>query len=233
MTNGLTVQNLSYQYAPSSPPALDGVSFDVAPGQFCALLGANGAGKSTLFNLITRLFTTPNGTITVAGHDIRQQPRAALARMGVVFQQQTLDLDLSVERNLSYFAALHGLAGKEASKRIDAALARFGLTDRRREPARALSGGYRRRVEIARSTLHNPAVLLLDEPTVGLDPDTRSQLTTDVHDMCSAQDLTVLWSTHLLDEIRPTDRLVMLEKGRVTHDGTGLPDTPPSPKAQP
>lgn len=224
-TCGLNIRDLSYRYSANGPPALDGVSFAIEGGRFCALLGANGAGKSTLFNLVTRLFTTPHGVIEVAGFDIRQQPRRALARMGVVFQQQTLDLDLSVQRNLTYFAALHGLSGKAAQTRIDAALDRFGLTDRRHEPARALSGGYRRRVEIARSTLHGPAVLLLDEPTVGLDPDTRHQLTADVHAMCDAGELTVLWSTHLLDEVRPTDRLVMLEKGRVTFDGIGLPQS--------
>mgnify|MGYP001109815472 CR=1 FL=1 len=226
---GLTIRDLSYRYSAHGPDALSEVSFSVAPGRFCALLGANGAGKSTLFNLVTRLFTTPHGVIEVAGHDIRRAPRKALARMGVVFQQPTLDLDLSVRRNLSYFAALHGLSGHAAASRIDAALDRFGLTDRAEQPARALSGGYRRRVEIARSTLHSPAVLLLDEPTVGLDPQTRAALTDDVHAMCTDDGLTVLWSTHLLDEVRETDRLVMLEKGRVTYDGIGLPENAKAP----
>jgi len=221
--SGLNIRNLSYRYAKTTPLALSEVSFDVERGQFCALLGANGAGKSTLFNLITRLFTTAHGSIQVAGHDIRQHPRRALAQMGVVFQQQTLDLDLSLRRNLSYFAALHGLSGRDANMRIDAALDRFNLLDRADHPTRALSGGYRRRVEIARSTLHNPAVLLLDEPTVGLDPQTRAALTNDVHAMCADDGLTVLWATHLLDEVRPTDRLIMLEKGRITHNGIGLP----------
>ena len=112
---GLRVENLSYSYG--GKPALSDVSFEVAPGRFCALLGPNGAGKSTLFALLTRLFTTPNGTIEIAGHDMAREPRAALRQMGVVFQQPTLDLDLTVQRNLDYFAALHGLSGQTARAR--------------------------------------------------------------------------------------------------------------------
>ena len=177
----LAVHELSHSYGRKR--ALEGVSFTVAPGAFCALLGPNGAGKTTLFGLMTRLFTTPEGRIEVAGHDVARAPRAALAAMGVVFQATTLDLDLTVRRNLAYFAALHGIAGREAHRRIDAALDRLGMAERAGERARDLNGGHRRRTEIARALLHDPAVLLLDEPTVGLDAASRAAITGHVHDL--------------------------------------------------
>jgi ABC-2 type transport system ATP-binding protein len=214
---GLVIRDLGFSYG--SKRALDGVSMTVEPGRFCALLGPNGAGKSTLFSLLTRLFTTREGTITVAGHDIAKASRAALAEIGVVFQQQTLDLDLSVRMNLSYFAALHGLGGREARKRIDAALERLGMGERAGEKARDLNGGHRRRCEIARALIHSPSVLLLDEPTVGLDVASRRGIVEHVHGLAAVEGLTVLWATHLTDEIRETDRLVVLHGGKIRADG--------------
>lgn len=210
---GLYVQNLSYAYG--TKQALQDVTFGVEPGQFCALLGPNGAGKSTLFSLLTRLFTTAQGRIEVAGHDMARTPRAALARMGVVFQQPTLDLDLSVQRNLTYFAALHGLAGKDAEARIAAALERLNMAERAAERARDLNGGHRRRLEIARCLIHDPAVLLLDEPTVGLDAAARRAITRHVHELSRDDGLTVLWATHLTDEISEEDQVVILHHGKV------------------
>lgn len=217
MSAGLSVSNLSYSYGPRS--ALKGVGFRVEPGQFCALLGPNGAGKSTLFSLLTRLFTTREGRIEVAGFDLSQSPRAALARIGVVFQQPTLDLDLTVRRNLLYFAALHGISGREARSRSDEALDRLGMAERADEKARALNGGHRRRMEIARALIHRPSILLLDEPTVGLDAATRVAITDHVHRLAADDGLTVLWATHLTDEVRPTDQLVVLHRGQVLADG--------------
>ena len=214
---GLRVEGLGFAYG--ARRALDGVSFRVEPGAFCALLGPNGAGKSTLFALLTRLFTTPEGRIEVAGHDMGRAPRAALARMGVVFQQPTLDLDLTVRQNLRYFAALHGIAGRAADRRIAAALERLDMGERAGERVRALNGGHRRRTEIARALLHDPSVLLLDEPTVGLDAATRAAITDHVHDLTAERELTVLWATHLTDEIRPDDRLLVLHRGRLLADG--------------
>jgi ABC-2 type transport system ATP-binding protein len=213
--SGLVVSDVSYAYGRKT--ALAGVSFAVPPGTFCALLGPNGAGKSTLFALLTRLFTTRSGRMAVAGHDIARQPRAALAATGVVFQQPTLDLDLTVRRNLLYFAALHGLSGREAERRIAAALARLGMAERAAEPVRDLNGGHRRRTEIARALVHSPRVLLLDEPTVGLDAASRAAIVAHVHDL-AAEGLAVLWATHLTDEVRPSDRLVVLHEGRVLAD---------------
>jgi ABC-2 type transport system ATP-binding protein len=139
--------------------------------------------------------------------------------MGVVFQQTTLDLDLTVRQNLRYFSALHGLSGRDADRRIDAALDRMAMRERARERARDLNGGHRRRTEIARALLHGPRVLLLDEPTVGLDAATRAGLTDHVHRLCAEDALTVLWATHLTDEVRADDRLVILHQGRILADG--------------
>ena len=212
----LVVRDLSYRYGDRQ--ALEGVSFDLAPGTFCALLGPNGAGKSTLFSLLTRLYTIPEGQIVLAGHDLRAAPLRALAALGVVFQSPTLDLDLSVMQNLSYFAALHGIAGRAAKARATEALERLGMAERAGEKVRALNGGHRRRVEIARALMHRPRVLLLDEPTVGLDAATRTAITEHVHGL-GADGMTVLWATHLTDEIRADDRLLVLHRGRLLHDG--------------
>ncbi len=215
---GLRIEGLSFSYGPRQ--ALSDVSFAVERGRFCALLGPNGAGKSTLFALLTRLITTPCGLIHVAGHDLRQVPRSALASMGVVFQQPTLDMDLSVRRNLSYFAALHGLSARQAGSRIDAALERLSIADRAGERVRDLNGGHRRRTEIARALIPAPDVLLLDEPTVGLDAAARASITAHVHDLCDDGGLSVLWATHLVDEVRPEDQLVVLHQGRVLANDT-------------
>ena len=176
---GLLVRHLSSSFG--SRRALDNVSFHVPRGTFCALLGPSGAGKSTLFALMTRLLTSRSGEILVAGTDLTRTPRAALARMGVVFQQPTLDLDLTVRRNLLYFAALQGLSGREARTRTDEALERLDMTERAGELARNLNGGHRRRTEIARALIHRPSVLLLDEPTVGLDAASLANITRHIH----------------------------------------------------
>lgn len=213
----LQVSDLSFSYGPKV--ALETVSFDVPSGRFAALLGPNGAGKSTLFSLLTRLFVTQSGTISIAGQDLRTAPLAAMADLGVVFQQTTLDLDLTVRQNLRYFAALHGISGRDADQRIEAALDHLGMAERAGEKARALNGGHRRRTEIARALLHKPKVLLLDEPTVGLDATTRAGLTRHIHDLCSETGVTVLWATHLTDEVLDTDQVILLHRGHVLANG--------------
>jgi ABC-2 type transport system ATP-binding protein len=217
---GICVDAVSYHYG--KRVALDNVSLRVESGHFCALLGPNGAGKSTLFALLTRLFVTPRGRIRIAGFDLAAQPRRALARLGVVFQQPTLDLDLSVRQNLRYFAALHGLAGRAAERSIDAAIDRLDIRERAAERACDLNGGHRRRTEIARALVHAPEVLLLDEPTVGLDAASRASITAQIHALCTDQTLTVLWATHLVDEVQTGDDLVVMHRGRVLrHDLAG------------
>ena len=140
-----------------------------------------------MFSLLTRLLVAREGNIRVAGFDMARSPRAALARIGVVFQQPTLDLDLSVQRNLRYFAGLHGMSGRPAAVAIAAALDRLGMAERAGETVRALNGGHRRRMEIARALIHGPQVLLLDEPTVGLDAAARRAITGHVHDLADSR----------------------------------------------
>lgn len=215
MSSGLSVSGLEFRFGPKQ--ALENVSFEVPAGTFCALLGPNGAGKSTLVSLLTRLLVSPDGAIHIAGYDLQRKPRAALAALGVVFQQPTLDLNLTVWQNLSYFAALHGLPRNIVSQRIDAALERLDMRERAHEKARDLNGGHRRRMELARALLHEPKVLLLDEPTVGLDAAARAAITAHVHDLAD-QGLCVLWTTHLTDEVRDSDHLLVLHQGAILAD---------------
>ncbi|ROO27542.1 ABC transporter ATP-binding protein [Salinisphaera orenii] len=207
----LAVEEVSKSYG--SLKALDTLSIAVARGEFVALLGPNGAGKSTLFQLLTGLFVPDEGRIEVAGHDMRHESRAALAKLGVVFQQPTLDLDLSVAANLRFHTRLHGM-GRAAKRRIDDELARIGLAERSREAARNLSGGNRRKVELARALLHDPALLLMDEPTVGLDPGSRELLVDYVHQLCRDRGMGVLWATHLVDEAERAHRVIVLHQGQ-------------------
>jgi len=213
----LHVDGISFSYG--AKPALSDVGFKIAPGGFTVLLGQNGAGKTTLFSLITRLYDAGQGTIAVVGHNVQTVPLPALAEMGVVFQQPTLDLDLSVMQNLRYHAALRGMRKREAIARIETELKRLGMEERQNEKVRTLNSGHRRRVEIARALLHRPRLLLLDEPTVGLDAPTRQTIIDHIHHLCEDEGIAVLWATHLIDEILPSDRVVLLHEGRIQAEG--------------
>jgi ABC-2 type transport system ATP-binding protein len=199
--------------------ALQDVSLTVPQSRFTALLGLNGAGKTTLFSLITRLYDTRQGSIDVLGHRVSREPGEALRLLGVVFQARTLDLDLSVMENLQYHAALHGIGGHEARIRARAALQEIELTDRAKDAVRKLSGGQMRRVEIARALLHRPCVLVLDEPTVGLDVASRATILRHVRALVRERGVAVLWATHLLDEVADEDAVVVLHRGRVLAAG--------------
>ncbi len=214
----LEVTGVSHFYGERK--ALDDVSFSIAQGTFSVLLGLNGAGKSTLFSLITRLYDTRQGRISVFGFDIRDAPGEALRRLGVVFQSRTLDLDLSVVQNLSYHAALHGIGYRDGRERAEELLERFDLADRAKEKIRNLSGGQMRRVEIARSLLHRPRLLLLDEPTIGLDIKSRADLEKHVRLLVEDERIGVLWATHLIDEISPADEILIMHLGRLLEKGT-------------
>ena len=214
----LSVRGVSHAFGDNK--ALDNVSLDVPRGAFVVLLGLNGAGKSTLFSLVTRLYDNVSGEIRIQGRDVRREPSAALQRLGVVFQSRTLDTDLSLQQNLTYHAALHGLHGQEARERAAKALDIVGLAERAGDKVRALSGGQARRVEIARSLLHRPSVLLLDEPTVGLDVGSRESVVAIVRNLVRRDALGVLWATHLFDEVAAGDTVVVLHKGRVLYTGS-------------
>ena len=202
-----------------SRKALDDVSMRVDAGEFVALLGPNGAGKTTLFQILSGLFIADQGRAEIGQADIAKTPIAALAQLGVVFQQPALDLDLSVQANLQFQADLHGIARADAKERIATCLARFGLTERAHDAARVLSGGHRRKVELARALMTRPKLLLMDEATVGIDPAARAQIMADVRALCKEQSMAVLWATHLVDEAADADRIIVMNKGRVQFDG--------------
>jgi ABC-2 type transport system ATP-binding protein len=197
--------------------ALDGLDLTVPTGMF-GLLGANGAGKTTLVSLVTGLYHARTGDIRVYGHSVRQAPLQALARLGVVFQMPTLDLDLTVAENLAYHGALHDLSRREALERGRQELERLGAADRISETVRSLSGGLRRRVEIARALLHRPSLLVIDEATAGLDVAGRETLLKHIRALCR-DGISVLWATHMLDEVDGQDPLVVLHRGTVRWTG--------------
>ncbi|HEY2228687.1 MAG TPA: ABC transporter ATP-binding protein [Xanthobacteraceae bacterium] len=200
--------------------AVDGVSFKAQAGEFIALLGPNGAGKSTLFQLLSGLFTADSGRIEVMGHDMSRDPVPALAGLGIVFQQPTLDLELSVTANLLFHAGLHGMPRATALRRIAQELAQVGLTERAHDKTAQLSGGNRRRVELARALLHEPRLLLMDEPTVGLDPASRVDLLKQLLILRRERQVAILWATHLCDEVPDADRVIVLHRGKVLTDTT-------------
>lgn len=213
--SALEIRDVSHSYR---KPALRDVSFSIEPGDFVILLGLNGAGKTTLFSLIAGLLNLQQGSIHALGHDLPGRRSAALAGCGFVFQQSALDLDLTVAQSLRYHAALHGLSRSAARLRIEQELERFKLVSRSHDLVRVLSGGQRRRVEIARALLHQPRLLLLDEATVGLDVPSRRAILQRVRAQCVEEGATALWATHLLDEVEHGDRTIVLHEGRILDD---------------
>lgn len=199
--------------------ALRDVELVVPRGRFVALLGVNGAGKTTLFSLVTRLYDNTSGVIRVAGHDLRRAPGRALARLGVVFQTRALDADLTVAQNLAYHAALHGIDRATTRARIGEVLAMVDLADRAGMRVSALSGGQQRRAEIARALLNKPDLLLLDEATAGLDVKSRREVLDLVRGLVAGGRASVLWATHVLDEIAPEDCVCILHRGEVLTRG--------------
>jgi ABC-2 type transport system ATP-binding protein len=212
----LAIENLSHGFGERR--ALSDVSLSVEPGSFTVLLGPNGAGKTTLVSLVTGLYNAQHGDIRIFGHSIRRDPLPALAGLGVVFQMPTLDLDLTVVDNLAYHAALHGLSRREAIKRASDEMERLGVIDRGSDKVRSLSGGLRRRVEIARALLHRPKLLIVDEATAGLDVAARQSLLKHVRTLRS-EGISVVWATHMLDEVESEDRLAVLHQGSVRWAG--------------
>lgn len=214
----LSVAGLTKRYGTLT--ALAELSFALAPHQFVGLLGPNGAGKSTFFQVLTGLFAADAGEVQVAGLSMRHQPWRALAHIGVVFQQPSLDLDLSVQRNLLFQAGLHGLPRRVAEPRIQALCEAMGLGGELGRSVRELSGGNRRKVELARALLHQPSLLLMDEATVGLDPKSRQDLLAAIRRDVQDRGTTVLWATHWVEEAEQADRVLVLHQGRLLADGT-------------
>ncbi|MFT5815158.1 MAG: ABC-2 type transport system ATP-binding protein [Colwellia sp.] len=209
---GIVTNNLSFAYGKKK--ALNNVNLTLNNG-FNVLLGPNGAGKSTLFSLLTGLTQTVHGTIKINENNLNDHKSKIMSEMGVVFQQSTLDLDLSVKQNLLYYASLHGIAPKKALINIELILSQLSLTERLHDKVRTLNGGHRRRVEIARALIHQPKVLLLDEATVGLDVDSRLLIISYVRNLCAQRGICVLWTTHLMDEVEPSDQLIVINKGEI------------------
>jgi ABC-2 type transport system ATP-binding protein len=216
--SALAIEGLSHGFG--KRPILKDISLTVEPGSFTVLLGPNGAGKTTLISLVTGLYTAQSGTIRVLGHDIRREPLRALSDLGIVFQAPTLDLDLTVGENLIYHAALRGLPRRDARARIELELGRLDLLPQASDKVRTLSGGMRRRVEIARALLHRPRLLIVDEATVGLDVASRLSVIRSVRSRCRDEGLSVLWATHLLDEIANDDPLIVVHDGVVQWRGS-------------
>lgn len=207
----IDISHVSYRYGQRR--ALNDLELQIAAGEIFALLGPNGGGKTTLFRLISTLIPLQEGSIRVLGLDIATQADEVRRLLGVVFQAPSLDKKLSVRENLQHQGHLYGLSGRDLADRCDEMLRRLGLADRAGERVEKLSGGMRRRVELAKGMLHRPAVLLLDEPSTGLDPGARSDLWTYLRQLREQDGVTVLLTTHLLEEAERVDRLAIVHQG--------------------
>lgn len=214
-SSAVSVRDLSFAYGERK--ALDSVQLEVPVGEVRGVLGPNGSGKSTLFRILATILPAPMGTVSVLGHDVADRSPELLSSIGVVFQSAALDRKLTVRENLRYGGRMFGLRGSELDQRIDEMLERTNLGDRAATMVEELSGGLRRRAEIAKGLLHRPKLLLLDEPSTGLDPGARRDLWSFVR---SIDDVTVVFTTHLMDEADAADRLTLFDEGRVVAEGT-------------
>jgi ABC-2 type transport system ATP-binding protein len=214
----IQVQNLTHNYG--DRVALSNVSFEVRAGEIFGLLGPNGGGKSTLFRILSTMMVPTDGHAIIAGHDVERDSAAVRRQVGVVFQSQSLDKALTVEENLRAQGHLHGLSGARLRDRMDRAMERLGLADRRKDLVETLSGGLRRRVEIAKALLHKPQVLLMDEASTGLDPAARRDLSRHVENLREGEGVTILLTTHILEEADRCDRLALLHQGKIVALGS-------------
>jgi ABC-2 type transport system ATP-binding protein len=215
-TSAIVTQGLGRDYG--SVRALDALDLDVPVGALVGLLGPNGAGKTTAMLLLATLLRPTRGSARVLGHDLVASRGPVRRGLGLVFQETSVDGLLTVEENLRFAARLAGLGGSRMREAVAGAIERAGLGPRARQPARQLSGGWRRLLDIARATLHRPDLLILDEPTVGLDPEHRELIWTILGAERRERGVTVLFSTHYLAEAEPADRVVLLSRGRVVAD---------------
>jgi ABC-2 type transport system ATP-binding protein len=214
----ISVQNVVHRY--ERRIALDGVSFGVRPAELFGLLGPNGSGKTTLFRILSTLMVPSGGHAVILGHDVATDPSGLRRKIGVVFQAQSIDIKLTAAENLLHQGHLYGLRGASLKSRIKEMLERVGLADRAREKAETFSGGMQRRLELAKGLLHHPSVLLLDEPTTGLDPGARRDLWQYLRILRDEEHVSVLVTTHLMEEAERCDRLAILNEGKLVALGT-------------
>lgn len=200
--------------------ALDGVSFAVGEAELVGLLGPNGAGKSTLFQVASGLFAPDSGALNLFGHSYLQDAHQILSQLGVVFQARSLDLEMTARANLKFHGGLFGLFGDRLKKRIATVSDLMEIDTQLDKPVGTLSGGNQRRVEIARAMLSEPKLLLLDEPTVGLDTVSRLRLVAHMHKIGGEHGTAILWATHIVDEVQDADRIAILNHGRIVAEGT-------------
>ena len=212
----LELKNIDYSYGEKR--VLNNISFCIKEGTFSVLLGLNGAGKSTIFSLITRLQSLTSGEISINNYSIKDYSNA-LKDLGIVFQEPTLDLDLTVKQNLYYYGALKGLNFKETIKSIEDEIKKLELENILDTQVRKLNGGHRRRVEILRALINKPKLLLLDEPTVGLDLKSRFDILNYVKDLVHTKNISVLWITHLFDEVEQNDNVTVIKAGQIVESG--------------
>lgn len=203
-----------------SVKALNGVSFEVRAGEYVGLIGPNGAGKSTLFQIITGLFAAEQGEVEVLGQTFRNNGSKLLARVGVVFQARSVDMDMSIEENLRFHGRLFGLRGGALKSRLGLLVEQFDLVDLQKRKVRQLSGGQQRKVEIARAMLNQPRLLIMDEPSAGLDPHSRRSLVNDMQSLARHAGVAILWATHLVDEVEDADRVILLCNGKIVGNDT-------------
>jgi ABC-2 type transport system ATP-binding protein len=214
----IQVQNLTHRYGDRI--ALSNVGFEVKKGEIFGLLGPNGGGKSTLFRILSTMMVPTEGHALIAGFDVERKPAEVRRHVGVVFQTQSLDKALTVQENLRAQGHLHGLSGAILGDRMERAMERLGISDRRKDLVETLSGGLRRRVEIAKALLHRPQVLLMDEASTGLDPAARRELSKHVESLRQEEGVTILLTTHILSEADKCDRLVLLHQGKIVAQGS-------------
>ncbi|HMB70401.1 MAG TPA: ABC transporter ATP-binding protein [bacterium] len=217
MTAAVTCRGIGHSYGDRT--ALGSVDLEVPGSGLFALLGPNGGGKSTLFRILATQLRPDRGSAEVLGHDVVREARAVRRSLGVAFQSPSLDARLGVRENLMHQGHLHGLRGRELSARIGEMLDRFRLADRAGDRANTLSGGLARRVDLARALLHRPQILLLDEPSTGLDPTARRELMETLAELRDERGTTVLLTTHLTDEAARCDRVALLDRGTLVAEG--------------
>lgn len=223
----INIDALSHRYPKAQRPALDEVTFTIQPGEVFAILGPNGGGKTTLFRILSTMLHPTSGSASVLGFDLVTAQQRIRKQLGVVFQSPSLDAKLTARENLHHHGRLYGLGGSDLRQRITQGLERFNLAERADEAVERFSGGMRRRVELAKAMLHDPALLLLDEPATGLDPGARRDLWNQLTRLRAERGVTVALTTHLMDEADGCDRLAILDRGRLM-----AVDTPTALKAR-